>query len=1019
MENSEKATHSDSPFDRADPDSDPESAAIDEFLEAAGEVGDLSAFCNRHGDASGELKRRLEALRWLVAPKAKNKTTTADAVDADLPFERLGEFRLIRRLGEGGMGVVFLARQESLGRLVALKTLRQERVGSAESEERFIREARAIASIRHPSVVPVFASGKDRGIAYIAMEYLDGSGLDELLSEAARRNEYIPIARVVRWCLEIARALDCAHAAGIIHRDIKPSNIRIDKQDGARLTDFGLARFDDDVTLTVTGGFLGSPRYASPEQIGGDREMISLKSDIYSLGITLYECVAGRTPFDESSTDALYVNIRTGNIPSPRLVNRNIPRDLETVILKAIETDTDRRYESAAAFAKDLEAVLELRPIAARPPTRLRKMQLWGRRNPKLILVAIAIAVAAASATAIFQLQRSGDRILEIKQLIGELDSLNERFEHIVNSWTVVEDKARLLQSTVENAYVDPRDVAALEKDLAGIRDVQRERDVVSARIQSVLALLERYDPGADSLRLAKARFFKTKNDEALRRKDPESAEYYKKLVQSLDPGGYYGNSFHSDQDFTIITNPANAEVYFFRVCELDEIDPSFPARFAPVPSIHAMQAVKPGTWALRVVRGASELREHDLITKIAGNSVENSVFVDNDAGELKRFDRLSGVDGQPVNNITDWKSIIINPEIIDNIANTHAVSIARGGQNLEKRLKTGDLLSLKIVDPRTLAEEGGAEAEVYHSGNLARMVLPGGLRVRATAAPLIITKDNLIGRTPLMLKEVDASYVLCLMRRDGFEDQLANLDSNNRKLIDTELLPIGTSPDGYVYIGGRGYWMQEREVTSGEYLQFLNDPATLREIDTSSNPTRFPRARDLGSLWKRAPSGEFELPPEWEFTYPVAGVSYHDAMAYAGWLTEKAKKKGERFEYTLPSADNRLRAHQIDRSTYIFGNQFRPGWTKSCFSKKRPCMEPVMSYPIDESAFGIYDLVGGVREYSEGWFWPERKEHPLEGGSWLQGNPQSFKTGAVIGLGEDQTLEDSGFRLVAKRVRS
>src|SRR5262245_60793185 len=187
------------------------------------------------------------------------------------------------------MGVVFLAEQGSLGRLVALKVVRPERSGSAEAAARFQREAQAIARLRHPSVVSVHGTGEDRGVRWIAMELVPGRGLDEILREAAAREERLPLPKVLQWIAGIARGLDTAHRAGIVHRDVKPSNIRITPEDRALLVDFGLARELGGDALTRSGEFRGTPIYASPEQISGRLGEVDARSDVYALGVTLYE----------------------------------------------------------------------------------------------------------------------------------------------------------------------------------------------------------------------------------------------------------------------------------------------------------------------------------------------------------------------------------------------------------------------------------------------------------------------------------------------------------------------------------------------------------------------------------------------------------------------------------------------------------------------------------------------------------------------------------------------------------
>jgi len=315
--------------------------------------------------------------------------------DASLPFEKLGDFRLIRQLGEGGMGVVYLAMQESLDRPVALKVIRPERMGALEIARRFWREVEALCTLRHPNIATVFGSGEEKGVLYFAMELIPGAGLDLKLREARAQGATIPVPTALQWTAQIAQALESAHQAGIVHRDVKPSNIRITPENRAMLIDFGVARHLKLSTLTLTGAFRGTPYYAAPEQVKGAPRGIDGRADVYSLGATLYEIVTGRAPFEGGSTDQVFHQILAEEPIPPRRLNPSVSRDLQTVILTAMEKDFGRRYRDMASFAGDLQRLTSGVAIHAKPAGPGGRAWKWIRRNPGVSIAATVAALIA------------------------------------------------------------------------------------------------------------------------------------------------------------------------------------------------------------------------------------------------------------------------------------------------------------------------------------------------------------------------------------------------------------------------------------------------------------------------------------------------------------------------------------------------------------------------------------------------------------------------------------------------
>jgi tetratricopeptide (TPR) repeat protein len=310
------------------------------------------------------------------------------------PIPVIDRYRLGPRIGSGATGVVFLARDETLGRDVAVKILGPDLLGGTERGERFLREIRAVAKLKHPNIVTVHTAGEHHGLRYMAMELVRGKSLHEVLAEAGAQGTRPRVTDALRWGIDIAGALQAAHDGGVLHRDVKPSNIRIADDGRAVLLDFGLAVHEGAATLTESGAFRGSPQYASPEQVGLDGTPIDARTDVYSLGATLYEAVTGVAPFRGATREQLFHHILARDAISPRKLDAAIPRDLETVILTAMAKEPERRYRRAADLAADLEAVRDGRPPSVRPPSALWRLLRHARRHRARAALVVTLAVA-------------------------------------------------------------------------------------------------------------------------------------------------------------------------------------------------------------------------------------------------------------------------------------------------------------------------------------------------------------------------------------------------------------------------------------------------------------------------------------------------------------------------------------------------------------------------------------------------------------------------------------------------
>jgi tRNA A-37 threonylcarbamoyl transferase component Bud32/tetratricopeptide (TPR) repeat protein len=385
-----------------------------------------------------------------------------------------GDYQVIETIAKGGMGIVFKARQRKLNRIVAIKMILAGQFADRADVERFYTEAEAAAALSHPNIVRIYEIGEVQGQHFFSMEYIEGHSLADLVREnplAPRR-----AAEVVRT---IAETMQFAHEKGIVHRDLKPSNVLVDAQQRPLITDFGLAKHQENESqLTVSGAVIGTPSYMPPEQAEGKGSLIGPRSDLYSLGAILYELVTGRPPFRAASPFETIRQVIQDEPLSPRLVNPGVPMDLETICLKCLQKDPARRYATSQDLADELGRFLRGEPILARPIGSLARLWRLCRRYP-VAASAIAAAVLLLVTTAVVSTSAS---IVTARALAASEQSLRDAMQVVEDFLTKVSEDTLLNQPGLQ-----PVRRELLEKALAYYQKFLRQR-ANDPRVQRELA---------------------------------------------------------------------------------------------------------------------------------------------------------------------------------------------------------------------------------------------------------------------------------------------------------------------------------------------------------------------------------------------------------------------------------------------------------------------------------------------------------------------------------------------------
>jgi len=671
------------------------------FLERRrrGERPTIQEYIDRHPDLAAEISEVFSALVTV---------DDAGSAETDIP-SRIGDYRIVREIGRGGMGVVYEAFHERLNRPVALKILAPHLLASTAHRERFLREARAAAQLHHTNIVPVHEIGSCNGRDYFAMQLVRGQSLDCHLGafQSDLSNKATPVAQDTSvenatflatppsdgptaptdWRVhasigrQAADALAHAHAHGITHRDVKPSNLLLDETGNTWLTDFGLAKAHDTVdNLTAAGSLLGTLRYMAPEQLDGQ---FDARSDVYSLGLTLYELATLRPAFVAKTRGQLIEQIRTATPSPPRRVNPALPRDFETILLKAIANEPERRYQSAAELADDLNRLVNGFPISARNASQTERLILWARRNP--IVAGLTTVVA----------------LLLVTISIGSV-VIAYRQSALRSQAVTAAEKERLRRQDLKTALENMTSIALAEMTQTGPPTPQQRNFFQAALNQLESIIAEQPDDPSAAVDIANAVSRVAAIHERLGHTDLAKSNYAR--------AAGLADALVASESSPVANVELAAKLHFTKARQLNALHDFAGARDA-------------GTRSLQLWERAAEMPDHDRT--MVYRQIETVVMVGNaslSAGDksaarsfLERADALSGSMPAPQGAHQTVGSLVT-------LSNTTELAAALGDARREQSLRQKTLATADWVEQNAI-EHPDARS------NVSRVTQGAGLR--------------------------------------------------------------------------------------------------------------------------------------------------------------------------------------------------------------------------------------------------------------------------------------------------
>ncbi|MDF1662939.1 MAG: protein kinase, partial [Planctomycetota bacterium] len=901
-------------------------------------------------------------------------------------------YTLLERIAEGGMGVVFKARQDALNRIVAVKIMKGGALASEYRRKRFVQEAEAAAALKHSHIVPIHEIAEAAGHPYYVMDYIQGTPIHDTCQKADL--QFDDIASIMG---QIADAVHHFHTRGIIHRDLKPDNILVEAETmEPKIIDFGIAKNllqSEDKNMTREGAVLGTPHYMSPEQASGSHNEVDTRSDVYALGAIFYELLTGRLPFAEVDPKVLLFTILDKDPPTPTDIQSELPWELSAITMKAMEKDRERRYQTALELKDDIARYLKSEPIEAKSAGFLYKAGKFVKRRKGLVASCIGVFIVVVGLVGfIIQQQLSSyenDRIAQLKILKGQENTIAEakRATKAAEAAKKSAEKAKEAQAGLLVEAEKAKKALEKAKEAQAAQLVEAKNAKASAELATLNA--QKAEKKAKEAASAQAEAVKAQEAQVIAAKEAKKqAELAKKQAELAKKNAKL----------------AEEAVRKARDAEKIAAENALKARLASARGFYKMERSNPLDAAdnlrdaINLVRNDDEQLRLDCEKAFVDQVVllANSNVNDRNTGlaeywlrQAKKMKKAEAA-GHKQDEIEFIERTI--DELrggLDNIKNARValeggkLAQARGELNvaIKKGAKAKDYGSLNeeidkacLIVGERLVREGrdllkeGKGGPAFAKAEEAEQLLPDYESAK-------ILHQNAATRLALEARIQANDYGQQLTRQDQAVKELSEAAKQLEKFPETQkllliekehrrLLITDSTLTKFAYIPAvkftdtKAFYMSRFEVTNLDYLQFVGDGAYDENQFWDAEFKEDDRKAAAAFWTKRA--GNQQIARQ-----PATHLSWYEARAYARWKTAKAKENGQKSVYRLPTIKEWEAAAGWDLKSqkpraYPWGDEFQSD--AMLLDAKSPA--DVGKARVDVSPFGVYDLGGSVSEW-------------------------------------------------------